>query len=100
MATINPVQLKGLTQEISRKGAEGSSTNAPKFSETLKDMINQVDQMQSDSAQKVENFMAGTEGNIHEVMAAVEEARLSFQLMMEIRNKLLDSYQEVMRMQV
>jgi flagellar hook-basal body complex protein FliE len=44
--------------------------------------------------------MAGGNVPLHKAMIAVEEASVSFQLMVEVRNKLLDSYQELMRMQV
>lgn len=46
------------------------------------------------------DLAAGKTGNIHHVMLTLEDARLSFQLLLQVRNKVLESYQEVMRMQV
>lgn len=97
MASINPVQFNQTNLLSSEKK---TTSNEKSFSETFKEMINQADSLQKKSAKAVENFIAGGEENLHEVMAAVEEAQLSFQLIMEIRNKLMESYQELMRMQV
>ena len=92
---INPVN-GFVIPDIAPLPGEGT----PKFSDTLSSMIEQVDASSKTAAQSVEDIVAGKEGNLHEVMASVEEASLSFQLMLEIRNKLLESYQELMRMQI
>jgi len=73
---------------------------SPKFAETLKGMINQVDELQKASGQSTKDFIAGKNIDLHEVMAAGQEAQLSFQFMMEMRNKLLEAYQEINRMPV
>ena len=49
---------------------------------------------------KYPQVINGESENLHEAMASLEEASLSFQLMLEIRNKLLESYKEVERMQI
>ena len=100
MPKIDLLQNNALDAVLKQNSARNNEANTPKFSETLKNMINQVDGLQKNSATSIENVIAGKEGNLHEVMAAMEEAQLSFQLMLEIRNKLLESYQELMRMQV
>jgi len=100
MSTVNLLQNNVLDVILKQNSPKDNKANAPKFSETLKDMISQVDDLQKNSAKSIENFVAGKEGNLHEVVSAMEEAQLSFQLMIEIRNKLLESYQELMRMQV
>lgn len=70
------------------------------FSDTLKDAVNQVDHAQKAANSQVEAFVAGEQENVHEVMIAMNEAKLSFQLMTEVRNRMLETYQELMRMQV
>lgn len=49
---------------------------------------------------EVQKLAVGEAGNLHEVMIHLEEARLSFQLLAQVRNRMLEAYQEVMRMQV
>ena len=70
------------------------------FGSALQNAIEQVDAAQKDSYNQVEAFVAGEQENVHEVMIAMNEARLSFQLMTEVRNRMLETYQELMRMQV
>jgi len=70
------------------------------FEDTLKGFLGDVNTMQNEADASIEKFAAGEVKDVHQVMAAVSEARTSFNLMLEIRNKTLDAYQELMRMQV
>lgn len=70
------------------------------FSDMVKDAINSVDQAQKTADQNVENIVMGKSDNIHEAMISMEKAQLSFQLMMEIRNKAVETYKELSRMQI
>lgn len=81
----------------------GESPFQPKemsFRETIRNFIRDVDSMQKDSSKKIQDFMAGEISDVHDVMMAVEKAGTSFQLMMELRNKMMDAYQEIKRMSV
>ena len=70
------------------------------FGEMLKNAISQVDKLHSEADHAVEELAAGKEKNIHRTMIALEKADVSFQLMMQVRNKILAAYEEIMRMQV
>ncbi len=70
------------------------------FGEALQNAIREVDGLQAQRDLKVEQMVRGERIEVHEIMTAAEEAQLAFDLMLEVRNKLLESYQEVMRMQV
>ncbi|MCX7879659.1 MAG: flagellar hook-basal body complex protein FliE [Ignavibacteria bacterium] len=70
------------------------------FIETLKQMINEVNELQKESVKLTEGFIKGEPIELHDVMIAAEKAKTSFQLLMEIRNKFLDFYREIIRMQV
>lgn len=94
--------LQGCQDKVKDSCQRTSQTNDPKkagFKDIIGDFIKDVDQMQKVNEQKIEDYASGEMTDIHEVMVAVEEANLSFQLMMEVRNKLLESYREIMRMQ-
>jgi flagellar hook-basal body complex protein FliE len=69
------------------------------FLESLKSYCTQVDRQLKDTDQMVAEFAVGKRHDIHEVVIATEKAGLSFTLLLRIRNKLLESYQEIMRMQ-
>lgn len=77
-----------------------SGGSSRSFEDTLENAIDQVDQAQKTSDQQIEAFVAGEQENVHEVMLSMQEANLSFDLMVEVRNRVLEGYQELMRMQV
>ncbi len=78
----------------------GGATGASGFGETLSEAIDAVDASQKEADGQIEAFVAGEQEDLHEVMISMNEARLHFQLMVEVRNKTLETYQELMRMQV
>lgn len=73
---------------------------APGFADMLKDMVNQTNQLQNDADNTTMQFATGKIENIHDVTIATEKASLAMSLTLQVRNKLLDSYQEIIRMQV
>jgi flagellar hook-basal body complex protein FliE len=70
------------------------------FGETLQRAITDVNNLQTEAGKAVDKMVVGETVDLHEVMIAVEKARTSFDLLMEIRNKTIDAYREIMRMQV
>ncbi len=70
------------------------------FSEVLKDSINKVSELEKDANQQVEKLATMESQDIHNTMIAMEKADLSFQLMMQVRNKIISAYEEIMRIQV
>jgi len=67
--------------------------------DTLQGFIKDVNSMQNHADRSIEKMAAGEITDVHQVMVAVEEANTAFALMMELRNKMLDAYQEILRMQ-
>lgn len=71
------------------------------FAQALKSAIDQVNQTQQQAQGLAQNFSAGdTNTNLHEVMLSLQKANVSFQEMIQVRNKLVSAYQDVMNMQV
>lgn len=70
------------------------------FASSLKEAVNAVNQAQLDSDRKMQELATGKSQNIHETMIAAEKADLSLRLMVQVRNKIIEAYQEVMKMQV
>ena len=90
------------------KGGEGigksrevkPQQNGPSFKETLQGFLSDVNSMQVKADQSIEKMAAGEITDVHQVMSTVEEANVAFNMMMEIRNKVMDAYQEVMRIRL
>jgi flagellar hook-basal body complex protein FliE len=70
------------------------------FAHVLGRMVDEVNTRQGAANDAVAALQSGQNVSLHQAVIAMEEANVSFQLMVEVRNKLLDSYQELMRMQV
>lgn len=78
-----------------------SPTPTEDFGQVLMDALNEVNQSQQSSRQVQNEFMAGQPGvEIHDVLIAAERASIGLQLTMQLRNKVLEAYQEISRMQV
>jgi flagellar hook-basal body complex protein FliE len=77
------------------------SSSAPEggFGATLKNAIREVNDLSDSSDQKVASLLQGGQGDVHNVMIAVEKADIAFQLMMQVRNKIVNAYQEVSKLQ-
>ena len=73
---------------------------ATAFSEVLGNAIDQVNNLQAEAGNEVEKVMTGEMTDIHTAMIAVQKADVSFQMMMQVRNKLVSAYQEIMKLQV
>ena len=78
----------------------GAETEGPSFADTLAQSLDKVNTLQKDADVAIQDFVAGDTRNIHETMIAVGKADLAFRLTMQVRNKIVEAYQEVMRTQV
>ena len=79
----------------------GVTKSAPVgFDKLVTGLVNEVSAKQAASSEAVNGLLSGQNVSLHQTMIAMEEASISFQLMVEVRNKLLESYQELMRMQI
>jgi flagellar hook-basal body complex protein FliE len=98
--TMMPLrEIQELPQFISTQPV-GAAAESGSFSSLLGRMINEVNAKQAASGEAVHGLMTGQGVPLHEAVIAMEEASVSFQLMVEVRNKMLESYQELMRMQI
>jgi len=70
------------------------------FNNVLKSAMGEVGELQEKAKQSIQQMVGEGKGDLQETMIALEKADVSFKLMMQIRNKVLDAYQEIMRMQV
>lgn len=77
----------------------GGDAQATSFADTLKSALGEVSGMQAKAGDAVGAFVRGEAVEIHDVMAAAEEAGIALDLLIEVRNKLADAYRTVMQMQ-
>ncbi|MDP4173242.1 MAG: flagellar hook-basal body complex protein FliE [Bacteroidota bacterium] len=91
--------IQNIFKEIPRL-KEVDKKDDSQFGEVLGSLIDQVNQDQNTANKMVKDFAEGKEVELHEVMIAGEKAKTSLELLMEIRNKTIDMYKELTRIQI
>lgn len=95
---VSPV-LTSIPNAIAPVGAPDASGTGG-FLDTLKNAIGKANDVQMQANQAVDALVTGQTQDLHRTMVALQQADVSFQLMMQIRNKLVTAYEEIQRMQV
>jgi flagellar hook-basal body complex protein FliE len=101
---MDPVTIKAaapiVMPEQAGAGAAHSGSGQAGFLDSLKDAIEKVNEVQLQANEASEKLMTGESQNVHQTMVALQRADVSFQLMMQVRNKIVTAYEEIQRMQV
>lgn len=105
MATINDI-IRSRALPGVEKNSKPLAKTTPEasgkvnFADTIKDFLDAVNKDQKEASQSVEDVIMGKSETLADAMTKLEESNLSFQLMLEVKNKLINAYQELNRMQV
>ena len=94
ITNITPIVLPQLMPATSSAGQPGE------FQKVLTGAINQVESMHNSAADSVQKFLSGDNEELHTTILATQKAELAFQLGLQVRNKVVDAYQEIMKMQM
>lgn len=95
-------RIEGSGAEIAphlNNNIQGKNDSDASFKNVLKGLVNQVDTLQKDADASIEGLATGKTTDIHDVTIKLEEAGVAFDLMMEVRNKLVDAYQQIIKIQ-
>ncbi len=96
MNSIRPIN--GAVSQAQTPGAK--KTDKGDFMEIMKGLTREVDEQLKTADQKVQQFAMGESQDLHEVVVASEKADISLRFLLQVRNKLLEAYQEMMRVQM
>jgi flagellar hook-basal body complex protein FliE len=98
---IAPIQIPTATTDISGSiQAPGIAGNSGEFRGLLEGAIQKVEQTGQVATQAVERFLSGDGQELHSAILAVQRADLAFELGLQVRNKVVSAYQEIMRIQM
>lgn len=98
---IAPIQIPSATADLTGGiQAPGTSAASGEFRGLLEGAIQKVEQTGQVATQAVERFLAGDGEELHSAILAVQRADLTFELGLQVRNKVVSAYQEIMRMQM
>lgn len=97
----NTIQGGGFIPPIQQPSSVSplGETKEAGFGDVLKNAVQQVEKMSTDAQSQVKDLLAGDRADVHNVMIAVQKADVAFQFMMQVRNKIVNAYQEIERMQ-
>jgi flagellar hook-basal body complex protein FliE len=95
-----PLDLTPNRETLGLKGPPGVAPVDGKFDDIFGKLVGEVEQRQADASAVTRSVLLGDNPNLHQSVIAMQEASLSFSLMVEVRNKVVEGYQELMRMPV
>jgi flagellar hook-basal body complex protein FliE len=97
---INPISAADAAQALSPMSAPAAAAPAGDFSQWLTQKMDETNTQLLQADTQVRQLAVGETTNLHQVMMSLEKARLSLELVVQVRNKVLDAYQNMMQMQV
>lgn len=97
-SAISPISAGGLSPAIVQSPIGAGRPGA--FQNVLESAIGRVEELRTTAGQSVERFLAGENEELHGTVLATQRAELAFELFLQLRNKVVQAYQEVMRMQM
>ncbi len=100
MNSVADITMNSYLEGLSQPKTSPTQQMGDKFGETLKTFMVEVNQAQVSADRAAEQIAAGETKNLHGAMIKLEEADISLRLMVQVRNKAVEAYQEIMRMQV
>jgi flagellar hook-basal body complex protein FliE len=95
-----PISSIGSTTGIQAPALDPVSKKSGGFGSVLHDAMSKVGEFNDTASKSVESFLSGEEGDLHKTLMATQRADLAMELFLQVRNKVVQAYQEVMRMQV
>ncbi|MDN5344426.1 MAG: flagellar hook-basal body complex protein FliE [Clostridia bacterium] len=100
VSLLMPAPLQESQQPAPTSANQGTEPIARSFGDLLKAKLGEINTLQQQADALTQEYLAGQVEDVHQVMLALEQANLSLQLAMQVRNKAVEAYQEIARMQV
>jgi len=98
--SMNISAISSLSHIKTEVAVPSVSDGGNSFKNILSSAIGEVESARSDAAKSVEQFLSGNGEDLHSTILATQRAELEFQMLMQIRNKVVSAYQEIMKMQM
>jgi flagellar hook-basal body complex protein FliE len=95
---VSPAQLD--PGQLRTRSTRPSTEGDPSFKQVLTDTIGEVQRLQTQADESIKRYVAGEVSDVTEAVIAVQQADVAFQSMMQVRNRIVAAYEEIMRMQV
>jgi flagellar hook-basal body complex protein FliE len=101
MSLIAPISnIAPIAVPAGMAGATAATAAPGEFQKVLSNAIGSVESLRNDASESVQKFLTGENEELHTTILATQKAELAFELGLQVRNKVVDAYQEVMKMQM
>ena len=97
---IQSIGTNSILNNLNISNTTAEKTNGTSFSNVLSDAISKVNDSEVNANNKIESLIKGEDVEMHEVMLAMQESVLSLQALIEVRNKTVEAYQEISKLQL
>lgn len=97
---IQSISTNSILNNLNISNTTEEKTNGTSFSNVLSDAISKVNDSDVNANNKIESLIKGEDVEMHEVMLAMQESVLSLQALIEVRNKTVEAYQEISKLQL
>lgn len=97
---IQSISTNSILNNLNISNTTEEKTNGTSFSNVLSDTISKVNDSEVNANNKIESLIKGEDVEMHEVMLAMQESVLSLQALIEVRNKTVEAYQEISKLQL
>lgn len=97
---IQSISTNSILNNLNISNTTEQKTNGTSFSNVLSDAISKVNDSEVNANNKIESLIKGEDVEMHEVMLAMQESVLSLQALIEVRNKTVEAYQEISKLQL
>lgn len=97
---IQSIGTNSILNNLNISNTTEEKTNGTSFSNVLSDAISKVNDSEVNANNKIESLIKGEDVEMHEVMLAMQESILSLQALIEVRNKTVEAYQEISKLQL
>ncbi len=94
ISSITPIEMPQVAPAANTAGQPGE------FQSALSSAINSIESLQNNAASSVQQFLTGENEELHTTILATQKAELAFEMGLQVRNKVVDAYQEIMKMQM
>ncbi|WP_457595638.1 flagellar hook-basal body complex protein FliE [Hydrogenimonas sp.] len=93
---VNPLS----SSDLIKKGKEVEKSGESDFGEVLKESLNEVNELQKKGEEAMSDIATGQVKDLHQAALAIDKAEMSMKLMLEVRNKAINAYKEILRTQI
>ena len=97
---IQSIGSNSVINNVSISNKDMNNENSTSFSKVFGDVINNVNDKQIESNNMIDSFIKGEDVTMHDVMLSMQESQMSMQLLIEMRNKMVEAYQEINKVQL